>query len=101
MSVRIPSQTDVIFKAAVINCFKVSHCSPESTSYAAGLRVGDLVIGVDGNEFENQQQMQLALMGGKPEKKLMIQRGSRIVDVTLKVLEAMRSGDTRMQPTTR
>lgn len=101
MSVSVPSQRTVEFKAALINCFKVARCPEGSQAYDTGLRSGDVLIGVGGKEFENMTQMQVALVSGEPTKSIMILRGSQTMTIKMNIMKVLQGGGASLRPSTR
>ena len=79
MEVSVPAQGTVRFEATVYNAQK-AHLKDVNGSFAkAGVRDGDLLIGIDGQEFTNERTMQ-AMMTLAAERKsvsMMILRGGR------------------------
>jgi len=95
MFVRVPGRSVVRFEPVTLNALEVSVRDPDGGLAKAGLREGDLVIGVNGEEFEDMIHMQSLLMrsarGG--DAKLIVLRGARRLEVTLDLMKTMRGGD--------
>jgi hypothetical protein len=73
LDVTIPSG-DVYLDAKQPNCLRVAIGDMEGALYRAGLRAGDLIIGVDGKEFENVSNA-WDLLRGEGEVFLIVLRG--------------------------
>jgi hypothetical protein len=79
MQVSVPAQGTVRFEATVYNAQKAHLKDVNGTFAKAGVRDGDLLIGIDGQEFTNERTMQ-AMMTLAAERKsvsMMILRGGR------------------------
>jgi len=90
MYVTIPAQTTVRFEPVVFNAQKVRVRDESGTFVKAGLREGDLVVGIDGEEFLNERQMG-ALFTLAREKKnvtLTVVRGGRRLQVAVDFTDA-------------
>jgi len=85
MKLSIPSQTTVRFEPMVFNAYKVRVRDANGTFVKAGLLEGDLLIGIDGEEFTNERTMG-AMMTLAMERKnvsLLILRGGRRLTVAV------------------
>ena len=105
MTIQVPTNGDVRFEPQPINAMTVRSVDSESALGKAGLQAGDVIIGVDGTEFTNQQQMQGLLMAArfKPETTLNVDRDGRAVDIVVTGIDPNdpRSFQADMRPATR
>ncbi len=62
MTVQVPGPAQVVFAPQAVDALRVAVTSEDGRLARAGFRDGDLIIGVDGAEFENAQQMMFLLM---------------------------------------
>ncbi len=88
MTVRVPETLEVTFEPEEINALEVKITSAEGKLAQAGLEDGDLVVGIDGTEFESMLQMQtlfVTAMSKGSESTLMVDRGGRRLEVKLNV----------------
>lgn len=96
MKVIVPTSGIIEFQPMKVNALRVRISSTNNEATKAGLQNGDLIVGVDGKEFENTQQMQMlfaAAMTKSEDSKLTILRGGNTVEVTFN-LGNMRKGLT-------
>jgi hypothetical protein len=104
MRVNVPGQTTVRYEPQTVNAYFVRIRSPEGYAAKAGLREGDLVVGIDGQEFTSEAQMGalLTLAREKEECALLVLRGRRTLTLRgdPKRLWGRDSGAT-LQPTSR
>ena len=85
----------VVFKETSYNALKVSVTDQEGELAKAGLADGDLVVAVNGKEFEGAMQMQMMLSGAMArgeDARLTIQRGGRTLEVTVNLKKIMMGG---------
>jgi hypothetical protein len=105
MRVRIPGQETVRFEGRPINALKVTITDPEGALARAGFRDGDVVVGVNGELFENQTDMQLKLMKALAgTAKLLVQRGGGRIEISVELGPLFRGrGEqgARMEPVAR
>jgi len=85
MQVSIPSQQTIRFEAMVFNAYRVRVNDANGTFVKAGLQEGDLLIGIDGEEFTNERTMgaMMTLARERKNVSLMILRGSRRMTVAV------------------
>lgn len=86
MEVTVPCG-EIEFVPMEITAMRVSITSQDGNLAKTGLRDGDLVIGADGKEFESQADLMAMgpkLMAPGSSLDLMVQRGNKMVTVTLK-----------------
>jgi hypothetical protein len=83
MEVSVPGQTFVAFQAKAVNALRVTVTDPGGVLGQAGLRTGDLIIGMDGMEFQNLTHMQMLLYAsmGKEKAKLNLLRDGRTLEI--------------------
>ncbi|MCB9881549.1 MAG: hypothetical protein H6834_07150 [Planctomycetes bacterium] len=105
MEFEVSGSIEVTFQKTERNALRVSTVRPGSYAEEVGFLKGDLVIGVDGQEFENELLMRTVFMGamGKEQATFVVLRnGSRIqLVVAMKKLMAEESRGLDMQPTHR
>ncbi len=92
MKVRVPEVSEVTFRPMTINALDVTVSDPQGSFGAAGLQNGDLVISINGFEFESMLRMQgllFASLAGK-EVKLTVLRGDRKFEISLDPKALMR-----------
>lgn len=73
---------EVVLDAREPDCLRVTIGDPEGALYQAGLRAGDLVIGVDGEEFDSVPNA-WTLLRGEGEASLIVLRDGKRLEVTL------------------
>ncbi|MHC4598839.1 MAG: carboxypeptidase-like regulatory domain-containing protein [Planctomycetota bacterium] len=85
MDVTLPGPPVVTFEPKPINALQVTIDDPEGYLAKAGFQTGDLVIGIDGQEFKDVQQMQLLFMGAmsKESVKMTVERGGSTFELKL------------------
>ena len=85
MTVTLPGPSEVRFQADRIDALSVAIEDPQGYLARSGLESGDLVIAVDGVEFESWEAMWVALMTpiAKKEVKLGVLRGTRRLELML------------------
>ena len=90
MKVSIPAQLSVRFEAIVYNAQKIHVKDVNGTYVKAGLRQDDLLIGIDGEEFTNQQTMSAMMTLARERKNvtLLILRGNRRLTVPVDFTDA-------------
>ena len=75
------------------------------TLEAIGFRDGDLIVGIDGNEFESSMQMQIILMQSIAKAKVTftLERGSQRVELEVNPKDLMnpQKQGGRIEPTSR
>jgi hypothetical protein len=62
----------------------VANVRENSSASKAGLKVGDILVSIDGKELKTRMDLMRAMMGGKPEKKLVVKRKGEHKALTLK-----------------
>jgi len=62
---------------------KISEITPDSRAARAGLRVGDVILAIDGTETKSQGTIGRAIRDGDPVKPVRVQRGEETLEVTL------------------
>jgi hypothetical protein len=85
MTVVVPAQDVVRFEARPVNALRVRIEDENGPVARAGLRTGDLIVGVDGKLFESEMDIQVKMMAamGKESAKLMVQRGATRLEIAL------------------
>lgn len=85
MNLRLPADGVVRFEPMVVNAMRVLIDTRDGKLAELGFEDGDLLVGVDGVEFETSQQLQMAVMQaiGKKEAKFTVERGRRRVELTI------------------
>ncbi|MBL8842162.1 MAG: hypothetical protein JNL90_11620 [Planctomycetes bacterium] len=85
MQLRLPASGVVRFEPMVVNAMRVLLDHRDGKLAAMGFEDGDLLVGVDGVEFESSQQLQMAVMQviGKKEAKFTVERGRRRVELAV------------------
>ena len=85
MHVTLPGPARVEFKAMVVNALKVTIDKEEGYFAKVGFQTGDLIIGVDNEEFTDEMQMQASLMGAftKEKAKLLVQRAGTRFEIEI------------------
>jgi hypothetical protein len=107
MTVTLPGPAEVEFAPVEANAYEVKIRDPEGALARAGLRDGDLVVGVNGEEFEGGRKMRAKLMLARseegPSRLLVLRGGARIeVEIDLNALrDAPDGGGGRLEPVTR
>ncbi|MEM9381402.1 MAG: PDZ domain-containing protein [Planctomycetota bacterium] len=83
MKITVPSG-EIQWEPDLINAFAVQSVEADKLGAAAGLQVGDVVVAVNGKEFEGNDFYQRLMLGLKDGAvTLSLYRGSRAVDVSL------------------
>jgi Carboxypeptidase regulatory-like domain/PDZ domain len=96
MTVTVSGQTTVRFDPKEANAFRVRITDPNGHFARAGLQTGDLLIGVNGEEFKNLREAQMKLFTSTDETtKLLVLRGSRRLEIAID-LKPMMQGE--MEP---
>ena len=105
MTVSVPNQSRIEFAPVEPDAMVVTVDDPNGELAKAGFQSGDLIIGLEGAEFENMVQMQtlLAAAMASDAAALMILRGGRELEVKfdLKKLRGSRKMGGDIEPTTR
>jgi len=85
MEVVVPGQSVVRYAPRPITAYRVSITDPEGGFARAGLRDGDVVVGIDGVEFKDQAQMSALLTLARTNKgsTLSVIRGRSSLTVTI------------------
>ena len=85
MKVEVQGDTEIDFEPVDIDALKV-RVDSGSPLHELGFRDGDLIVGVNGLEFENGQQLQMALMGAMSRDKvsLSIDRAGEVIRLEVK-----------------
>jgi hypothetical protein len=97
MSVTIPGPGHVVFKPQVQNAILIKVTDTAGKIAKAGFMDGDLVIGINGQEFSNMLQMQMLFAGAatKEQSTLILLRGGRRVELTVDLRGLMQGGGNR------
>ena len=107
MRVRVDGDTQVRFDPSPMNALEVRIHNAQGLLARQGLADGDMIIGVDGEEFTDGFALQAAMMRGMSAETitLMVLRGSRRVEVAVepKKMMMMEDGDMGgdIEPSTR
>ena len=98
MKITIPGPAVVRYEPVEQNAFRVTIRDPAGNLVAAGFRNGDLIIGIDGTEFETAMQARSALMAAmsKDASKLTILRGGARHTLSVDFKKLMESGWNKM-----
>ncbi len=91
MSFEVIGPTQFEFEAQAVNALEVSIYDDKGTAFQLGFRDGDLVVAIDGVEFENMNELQtqFAMAMSKEEITLGIDRRGRRVSIKIKPKELM------------
>ena len=105
MRVRVPYAGVLRFEPMTVNAALVTITDRGGTLEAIGFRDGDLIVGIDGNEFESSMQMQIILMQSIAKAKVTftLERGSQRVELEVNPKDLMnpqKQGGT-IEPTSR
>ncbi len=67
----------------------VSDVEPDSPAAHAGIRIGDIILGLDGHTIETLRQLELAIFSHSPNDRVHAQilRGSKRLTLTIRVIE--------------
>lgn len=96
MSITVPCG-EVLYAPKEINCFRVESVTAGGVGHEAGLRAGDLVIGVDGVAFANPRAVEtLGVLIMARQCELMVLRGGESIAVPFGPL--MDEGGTHIDP---
>ncbi|MSP15066.1 MAG: hypothetical protein EXR73_00395 [Myxococcales bacterium] len=105
MRVRVPCAGVLRFEPMTVNAALVTITDRAGTLEAIGFRDGDLIVGIDGNEFESSMQMQIILMQSIAKAKVTftLLRGNQRVelDVNPKDLMNPQKQGGSIEPTSR
>jgi len=105
MFVSVPGKAMVRFVASVINAMEVRIRQADGALANAGLRDGDLIVGVDGVEFRDLMHISSLLTGAmsKESTKLTVIRGGRKVVLEMNLGKIMRARNQggKMEPASR
>ena len=80
MTVTVSGPTIVRFEPQVVNAIRISVSDPQGALATAGFRTGDLIVGCDGVEYKNEEEMSAMLsaaMSKKEVKFLVLRDGAR------------------------
>ena len=85
MKVSVPAQMLVRFAPQPLNTMAVTLSDSNGSLAKAGFQTGDLIIGVNGTEFQDHSQMQKVLAGsrGKEEITFLIMRGDAQLEISI------------------
>jgi hypothetical protein len=108
MQLRLPIAVVVRFEPMVVNAALVTIKDPDGVLFTQGFRDGDLIVALDGQEFESSMQLQIVLMQGiarGPEAviEFTVERGGGRVSLAVdasQLLQGQRHGGT-IRPTRR
>ncbi|MCI0652346.1 MAG: hypothetical protein L0Z55_10730, partial [Planctomycetes bacterium] len=105
MTVRVPDSAEVVFAPTPVNAMRVTIADAAGQLARAGFEDGDLIVAIEGAEFEGTRQLQLLFMSNmaKEQCKFAVLRGSERIEVTANMRELERGsqmGDS-MEPATR
>lgn len=83
MEVTLPGPETVVFRALVLNALRVRIRDAAGRMAAAGFRDGDLIIGLDGVEFPDEEAMTAALRAStaKDEVTCLVLRNGTVIEV--------------------
>jgi len=105
MEVTVPAAGAVVWKPAEYDALKVRITNKDGALAKAGFEDGDLIIAIEGTEFTNMQQMQMAFMGvmAKEAADMTVLRGADRLNIVVdpKTLMGGRSQGGNMQPAAR
>ena len=105
MTVSVPNQSKIEFAPVEPDAMVVTVDDPDGDLAKGGLQSGDLIIGIEGAEFENMVQMQtlFAAAMASDEATLLILRGGRELELKfdLKKLRGSQKMGGNIEPTTR
>jgi S1-C subfamily serine protease len=93
MDVVVSGSLVVRYDPVVMDALRVVVSDPAGAIAASGLRDGDLVVGVDGTEFENTTQINalMSLAQTKPKATLTVLRGTTRFDLEVDVSKLWRN----------
>lgn len=96
MDVTVPASAVVEFRPIVVNAYLVHVTAADGALAQAGFREGDLLVGIDGKEFENAQQIGALFTLARSQKKtrFTVQRGNRIVEIEVEEPAKVLGGNT-------
>jgi hypothetical protein len=95
MKITVPAEGVVEFKAMKANALRIRIRDASGPAAKAGLRTGDLVIGIDGKEFDSINAMQAQFFAASAkgsESKLKILRGGAAIEIAVDLATFMRGG---------
>jgi hypothetical protein len=104
MEVTLPGPAEVAFKPGRIDALRVTITDPDGTIGKAGFQNGDVVIAIDGKEFENLAalQMLMAIAMNKEKASFTVLRGGRQLELTVTIKDMMRGNQGgRLDPAKR
>ena len=106
MTVNIPGDREVQFQPKPINALAVTVEDPEGFLAQAGFQTGDVIVGIDGKQFDDMFQLQAAFAGSmaKEEVTMTVVRGGREVTIKMnfkKVMEQQGKMGGDFEPTSR
>ncbi|MCU0724112.1 MAG: PDZ domain-containing protein, partial [Planctomycetes bacterium] len=83
MEFSVPCASPLTFTAMVVNALLVRLRDADGPFARLGLRDGDLVVGIDGKEFESEEQMFLLMAGSQSKESVtfMVLRGGAVVSI--------------------
>ena len=88
MNVTVPAGGEVVFEPVEPNSLAVEVTSDDGVLAKSGFRDGDIIVSIDGNEFEGMIQMQSAIMGAMAKtepSKMGVLRGGRTIELELQI----------------
>lgn len=94
MRVTLPGPLEVAFDPQIPNAMRFTPSAPGSPLAAAGFQNGDVLVGVDGTEFENQSQMQTLIAAAMVKKTttFLVDRGGRLIEISVDRESLKKSG---------
>ncbi len=83
MEFSVPCASPLTFTAMTVNALRVRIRDAGGPFARLGLRDGDLVVGIDGKEFESEEQMFLLMAGSQTKESVtfMVLRGGAVVSI--------------------
>jgi hypothetical protein len=106
MTVTLPGPSVVKFVAEEVNAISVRITDPDGLFARAGLRTGDLIVGIDGAEFDSMRKMyaRMILAAEEGPVKLLVLRGTAKVEISVDLsglIEGEREPGAQLEPASR
>ncbi len=94
MQVTLPGPGEVAFDPQIPNAMRFTPSDRGSPLAAAGFQNGDVLVGIDGTEFENQSQMQTLIAAAmvKNTTTFLVDRGGRLIEISVDRESLKKSG---------